>query len=504
DSWNPAPDVSQTFNVAKATPTVTLKSSANPSAYGDAVHFTARVSSPAATPDGTVQFSVNGTDVGTPVTLDGSGQAVSPDMSTLALGTSIVHAAYSGSTDFTAAGSPFLIQKVVKATPTVTVTSSSNPAAYGGLVHFTAQVTSAVGSPSGTVQFRLDGVNIGAPVALDSSGKAVSPDVSPNAGSHYARAFYSGDATFVPVASAIVVQTVTKATPTVTVTSSENPSAYGDMVHFTAQVASGVGTPSGTVQFRVDGVNVGTPVALDGSGQAVSPDMSLNAGYRYVRAFYSGSVNYAAAPSAVLGQTVTKATPTVTLTSSANPSAYGDTVHFTAQVASGVGTPTGSVQFRVDGVNVGAPVALDGSGQAVSPDVSPNAGNHNVRAVYLGSTNYTAVLSPVVVQTVTRVTPTVTVTSSANPSMYEDPVHFTAQVASGAGTPTGSVQFRIDGVNVGSPVALDSSGQAISPDMTPAPGNHNVRAVYQGSANFTSAMSAILVQTVTRVVATAG
>ena len=56
------------------------------------------------------------------------------------------------------------------------------------------------------------------------------------------------------------------AATTTTLTSSLNPSTYGQSVTFTATVsrASGSGAPVGTVQFKVDGVNLGTPVTLTG------------------------------------------------------------------------------------------------------------------------------------------------------------------------------------------------------------------------------------------------
>ena len=54
------------------------------------------------------------------------------------------------------------------------------------------------------------------------------------------------------------------------VSSSLNPSAYGQAVSFTATVtpvAPATGTPTGTVQFAIDGSNFGSPAALS-SGTA--------------------------------------------------------------------------------------------------------------------------------------------------------------------------------------------------------------------------------------------
>jgi hypothetical protein len=85
--------------------------------------------------------------------------------------------------------------------------------------------------------------------------------------------------------------------PTVTtVTSSANPSFFGQNVTFTATVAaaaSGVGTPTGSVDFidTTTGVNLGT-VPLSG-GIAMLSTSSLPAGANTITAFYSGGSNFA-------------------------------------------------------------------------------------------------------------------------------------------------------------------------------------------------------------------
>jgi hypothetical protein len=92
----------------------------------------------------------------------------------------------------------------------------------------------------------------------------------------------------------------------------------------------------------------------------------------------------------------------------------------------------------------------------------------------------------VVLSAVTRSTIT-TVSGSPNPSVYGQPVTFTATVAAanpGAGVPTGSVQFQIDGVNFGAPVPL-AAGRATSAATATLPaGAHTVTALYSGDATF--------------------
>jgi len=77
------------------------------------------------------------------------------------------------------------------------------------------------------------------------------------------------------------------------------------------------------------------------------------------------------------------------------------------------------------------------------------------------------------------------VTSSTNPSVYGQSVTFTATVSTqgSGGTPTGSVQFKDNGVNLGTPVTL-SSGVATYSTATLTSGTHIITAVYTPSGNF--------------------
>ena len=140
--------------------------------------------------------------------------------------------------------------------------------------------------------------------------------------------------------------------PTTTVlTSDVNPSSFGANVTFSATVSPSAAT--GTVQFTVDGTNVGAPVSL-ASGVATFSTSTLAAGSHSVVANYGGSVAYAGSNGSMT-QVVDLATSTTTLASSLNPSPLGQSVTFSASVAPA--SATGTVVFTIDGVD-GAPVAL--------------------------------------------------------------------------------------------------------------------------------------------------
>jgi uncharacterized delta-60 repeat protein len=98
---------------------------------------------------------------------------------------------------------------------------------------------------------------------------------------------------------------IAKAATTTAVTSSLNPSNPSQSVTFTAAVTSTAGTPTGTVQFKDNGTNMGSPVTLNGSGVARFSTSSLTAGTHSITADYSGDVNFATSAGTLSsGQTV--------------------------------------------------------------------------------------------------------------------------------------------------------------------------------------------------------
>ena len=154
-----------------------------------------------------------------------------------------------------------------------------------------------------------------------------------------------------------------------------------------------------------------------------------------IRDSYSGDTSDATSISAVLTQTVNKATSSVALTSSANPSTFGQTLAFTATVSPS--TATGTVQF-LDGATALGTVTITGGTAALSLSVL-SVGAHSLTAVCSGDANYLPSTSAPVTQTVNKNASSVAVTSSLNPSIYNQTIALTAQV-----TPTsanGTVQF---------------------------------------------------------------
>lgn len=206
---------------------------------------------------------------------------------------------------------------------------------------------------------------------------------------------YSGDANFAG-STATDTQIVGPASTTTTVSSSPDPTVFGQTVTFTATVAPvapGSGTVTGTVVFVIDGGGGGTLTGTVAGGVATVTTSTLDAGTHNVTATYSGDVNFTGSTGTDT-QTVSQSGTTTTVTSFPDPSGVGDAVTivaFVTPVAPGSGIPTGTVTFTVtDGVTtVTLTATLDGDGVAAVSTPLVTAGSYLITAVYGGDTNFT-------------------------------------------------------------------------------------------------------------------
>lgn len=225
---------------------------------------------------------------------------------------------------------------VLKALTTTTVTSAPDPSFIGQTVTFTATVapvSPGAGTPTGTVTFFISGGPTLTGV-LNASGVATVPTSALSGGTHAVTAVYGGDANFSP-SNGTDTHTVTSLAPTTTtVTSTPDPSAFGQPVTLTAAVAPvppASGTPTATVTFVVAGGPTLTGT-LDGSGVATATTSALAAGSYTVTATYSGDANFTTS-SGTNTHTVNQANTTMLLTTVPDPSTAGETVTLAAVVA---------------------------------------------------------------------------------------------------------------------------------------------------------------------------
>ena len=470
--------------IQRATATA-LNSSANPSELSQPITFTATVSAASGTPTGTVTFKDNAVVLGTGTLSTGVATFVT---SALSVGTHSITAVYGGDTNFAASISSSLPQSVIQHATATALNSSANPSAFDQPVTFTATVSAASGTPTGTVTFKDNAVVLG--TGTLSAGVATFVTSALSVGTHTITAIYSGDTNFAGSVSSNLTQTVNQGTTNAALSSSLNPSIRSQSVTFTATVTSGFGTPIGSIAFK-DGATTLLNTTLS-NGTATYSTSSLVVGDHTITAVYGGSTNFAASTSAALTQTVNNNTTTTALTSSLNPSIHSQSVTFTATVSALVGTPIGSIAFK-DGATTLLNTTLS-NGTATYSTSSLVVGDHTITAVYGGSTNFAASTSAALTQTVNNNTTTTALTSSLNPSIHSQSVTFTATVSALVGTPIGSIAFK-DGATTLLNTTL-SNGAATYSTSSLAVGSHTITAVYGGSTNFAASTSAGLIQSV--------
>ncbi len=301
-------------------------------------------------------------------------------------------------------------------TTTTSIASSANPVASGKTVKFTATVSATAGTATGSVTFK-DGATVLGTASL--SGGVASFSTSKLAsGTHSITASFLGSTYFVASASSALTEVVEPGTTTV-VTSSANPSVYGQTVTLTATISHGTAIPTGTVEFKSGSTVLGT-ATVGSAGTATYTSSSFTVGTHAITAVYSGDSNYAGSTSPVFAQVVSKAATTTALASSANPSTSGQSVTFTAAVAAlapGSGTPTGTVKFY-DGTTLLGSHALS-SGVATFTTTKLPVGTDSITAVYAGSADYDTSTSSALSQVVDNADATTALADSANPSTQE-------------------------------------------------------------------------------------
>ncbi|MEU8869573.1 Ig-like domain-containing protein [Streptomyces javensis] len=293
------------------------------------------------------------------------------------------------------------------------------------------------------------------------------------------------------------------ASPTITlVTAAPNPAVNGQSVTLTATVIPvAAGTPTGTVTFVVSGGPTLTGTLSGGTASVTASGLTV--GTHIVTATYNGDANFASS-TGTTAVVVIQAATTTSVTSAPDPSTLGQPVTFTATVtpvAPGAGVPSGTVTFTISGSGGGTfTQPLSSLGTATLSFSTLGVGAHTVVAVYSGDAGFlpstgtdTHTVAPGPAATTT------TLMSSVNPSVFGQPVTFTATVTPNApatGVPTGTVTFVISGSGGGSFTQPLSGGTATFTTSGLDAGSHTVTANYSGDANFAASSSATLTQVV--------
>lgn len=290
-------------------------------------------------------------------------------------------------------------------------------------------------------------------------------------------------------------------------------------VNFNVTVApqTGSGTPTGDVlliaQVGIDGLPIPVTAATLANGSSSGTTKFLPGGTYPVIAHYEGDGIFLPSNSSSVQVTVTPESSSVVISTfqgsiqSPTPFVsvpYGSPFAVSATVSgqSGNGTPTGLVEFTIDGNPVSTTFfpELSSAGQAVLPSgyIFPAPGQHSMSAQYLGDPSFNSSISNTVSFGITLNSTQTSAQSSAAVVAVGQSVTLTASVTvtSGGNSPTGTVKFFSGQTQVGSGILSASQsvqGVAVataSLSTTQLPfGQNSITAQYGGDTNYQSSTS---------------
>jgi Big-like domain-containing protein len=362
--------------------------------------------------------------------------------------------------------------------------------------------TTVVGQPY-TVSFSVTaappstGTPTGAVTVSDGSGATCQASVaagscsltSTSKGARQIVATYAGDASFAGSASDPEPHAVNAANTTTAITGdTPDPSLFGQQITVTFAVsvnAPGAGTPDGTVTVTYqNGGSCSAPVAARQC--ALVPQGTGN--NRNLTAQYTSTSGNFGTSSGTEDHTVAPVSTTTAVASSDASSNFGQSVSFTATVTpeAGGGVPAGTMQFKIDNGNFGAPVTLSG-GSATSGAISTlPPGDHEIRAIYSPATGFEG-SEGTTTQTVGLAQTTTTASTTPGSSVFGQEVTLSATVTSLLGTVnSGTVTFYDGGGSCGAGTLIGSdvvsSGGASITTSSLAVAQHRIWACYSGVA----------------------
>jgi hypothetical protein len=236
--------------------------------------------------------------------------------------------------------------------------------------------------------------------------------------------------------------------PTVVLTAPAAGPVSGTAVTVAANASDNVAVVS--VQFKLDGANLGAPVTSAPYQVTWNSTTATNMSHTLTAVATDTSGNStSSAPVVVTVSNPDTTPPTVSILSPAAGAALTGTVNLTASASDN--QAVASVRFLIDATNFGNP--LTAAPYSLPWDTTTvGNGPHTITAIATdtgGNTN-SASVAVTVSQNVDNVPPTVTITGPANNSALAGT--FTLSATASDNVAVASVSFLVDGTNVGGPV----------------------------------------------------
>jgi len=458
------------------TVTGTLFATPEPSYVGSPFSLVAGFVTPdGSTLTGNVDFLLDGAAIGSaPLTQN---TATFPVANLPAVGSHSIQANWQGNATF----APVTLTgtHVVLGLPTtLSLTCSPTSISVSNTALLTATVTSASGTPTGSITFTDNGVTlttkslISGTINLTYTGQTV--------GTHTLTATYVPTGSF--AASSASCSEVVTALPTTSVlTVSPTTSTYGSPVMLTATVSPtappGPSTPAGVVTFYNGATAVGTGTLA--SGVAILSLSNLPGGSYNLTCSYGGSSIYATSNCNTVPVVINAAATTLTLSSSSNPAAALSPVTFTAHlVTNGQPAPAGNtITLSLNSQTIS--LTTDATGSATYTISTLVPGSYPVTANF-AATNSLLASSASLTEVITAVPTNTGLTVTPNPAYVSQLVTMTATVppqTTPAQVTSGSVTF-FDGTTPLSTQPVTASGIATFTTSTLAIGTHPITATF--------------------------
>jgi len=353
------------------------------------------------------------------------------------------------------------------AATTTTVSGNPNPSTTAQSFLVTANVTSTSTVNAGTVTFRRGATILCATVAVVSGTATCNVAALPQ-GDYVITGDYNGAPGQFNISSGSYTQMVNSPTVVTGLNYANNggitiPNAAVANPYPSRIIVSGLGGTITKVTATLNGVNAPTPEDVD--FLLVGPG-----GQKFLMMGDAGGAIALAGVNITLDDAAASQLPDATAitTGTWRPASYAGSDTFPA--------PAPAAPYN--------PAAPDGAGTFanVFNGIVPN-GTWSLYAVEdAGDALNTTLTGWSLTFTLAPAATTTGVTSNADPSVFGQPVTFTATVSTaGLGTPTGNVQFFDGATPLGSAVALDGSGVATLMTSSLTVGSHTISAQYAGN-----------------------